>query len=587
MLKQFNTPAYQGDLDFKNQSQNQSNPALEQFKKDWHNYVLAVTENSQLGNPWGAIYDSPRANYYSPINNKDYQPKGNTAPIQWFAFPNRLKHYFSNIFREKFGSEAEDKMYELADIGPIAFVDKYEIPGGISLSDIRNFGPAGPRGWQDEYCEWTVKRNEQGQIIEVSFTHENPEYWSQLWRSNPDLVVELYQQILGHSNVKKEDLYLLDEQGQPVIVRQTGQPAYNPINKWNKGSNKEANSGGAIHLTSPPNSLGAEIYLGAAATILRKDKEGNIITGANELIRASRYGQIYRSSDPHIGASVNGFVQRGFTLTLTDPIGLYGSRPDFNAFTFPEGYSAEDFYEVIRGKTAADGEEYDMILHARFKVPADCPYTISDIEIDGKKVKWGSQIAEKIHVQLAGTVIEPEKLPQPNPFPAVDDKDPSLPSVYSILDYNILKASLYNKLSSLSTITSVVTKIPRGATVYGIAIIGSGLKDVTNIDLGTGIHVEIIKFVRVEKNNGRWIEYLVVNIQVDDDVKIGMKSLRLYNSEQTDIFPLVGALEIVENTPTLALEEPLERSAVEEDYELPEEYLLELKAFAVNKYGQY
>jgi hypothetical protein len=70
--------------------------------------------------------------------------------------------------------------------------------------------------------------------------------------------------------VKKEDLYLLDEKGNSVIVRETGLPAYNPINKWNSGSSAIENGGGAVHLTSPPNSLGAEIYLGAAATILRE-----------------------------------------------------------------------------------------------------------------------------------------------------------------------------------------------------------------------------------------------------------------------------------------------------------------------------
>ena len=52
-----------------------------------------------------------------------------------------------------------------------------------------------------------------------------------------------------------------------------------------------------MHLTSPPNTLGAEVYLAAAATLLRNVGSYD----PQNMICCSKYGQPYRNSDPHIG----------------------------------------------------------------------------------------------------------------------------------------------------------------------------------------------------------------------------------------------------------------------------------------------
>lgn len=339
-MKRFNTPAYQAEEDFKNQPE-----ALKTaFLNAWSNYVKYCTINSQMGNPWSAKYDHPRSWYYNALETKVIPTKDNTVPIQWTAFPHRVKHYFEKLFLDKFKDNTQDKLFEFADIGPRKFAEQepdidladLEIPKNSCTNPPSGgkvaFWPNGPRGWQDEYCEWAVKRDQDNNIIAVDFTFDNPEYWFHMWRISPELVLSLYQKILGNESIVLDDLCLKDDKGDVVIVRQTGRPAYNPINKWNNGSEMTETSGGAIHLTSRPNTLGAEIYLGAAATILR-EKNGKVINDTNELICTAGYGQIFRNSDPRIGLEVNQLVQQGLKVTLTNPIALYGQQPNFNLFT--------------------------------------------------------------------------------------------------------------------------------------------------------------------------------------------------------------------------------------------------------------
>lgn len=547
-MTKFDTPAYQAEKDFKDQ------PDLKnQIENAWSNYVKYCTVNSQMGNPWSSSYDHPRSWYYNPLETPAIPVKDNTVPIQWGAFPNRINHYFSGLFAQKFPHDTQDKLHELADIGPDAFSKKYDItlvvpknPCDPNNTATKPFGPSGPRGWQDEYCEWAVTRDANGDIIAVNFTHENPEYWFHMWKVSSDMVVSLYQQILNNQNVKKEDLYLLDEKGNPVIVRETGLPAYNPINKWNSGSSATETGGGAVHLTSPPNSLGAEIYLGAAATILRV-VGGKVITDANALICAAQYGQIYRNSDPRIGQNVNSLVYNNkLKISLTNPIALYGQLPDFTQFKMPdsaEGYKIEDCYKIIRGTDINPGSTFypnDMILHARFEVPEGAKFKLSDIKVKGFPLKWGSQIADVFKVQLAGTGI-PGGGDKPQEYPPVGNPEVTLPSVQYVLDNNLLQASLYNQLNTFSNLTSCITQIEAGTTTGGIAVLASDAVQGTGFDFGAGITVSVTDFQDLGNDN----QLFIINITVDAKASLGEKPLALYNNTTAPKYALSGVLEVV------------------------------------------
>lgn len=548
-MKKFDTPAYQAEKDFKDQ------PDLKiQIENAWSDYVKYCTINSQMGNPWSSSYDHPRSWYYNPLVTPVTPIKNNTIPIQWGAFPNRINHYFTDLFTQKFGkADATDKLHELADIGPDAFSKKYDItltvtknPCDPNNTATKPFGPSGPRGWQDEYCEWAVTRDTNGDIIAVDFTHENPEYWFHMWKVSPDMVVSLYQEILNNSNVKKEDLYLLDEQNNPVIVRETGLPAYNPINKWNNGSSATTAGGGAVHLTSPPNSLGAEIYLGAAATILRA-VNGKVITDANALICAAQYGQIYRNSDPRIGQNVNSLVYHNkVKISLTNPIALYGQLPDFTQFTMPasaEGYKIEDCYKIIRGRDINPGTAFypnNMILHSRFEVPAGANFKLSEILVQNQPLKWGSQIADVFKVQLAGTGI-PGGGDKPQEYPPVGDPDVTLPSVQYLLDNSLLQASLYNKLNTFSNLTSCITQIETGTTTMGIAVLASDANKETEFDFGAGINASVTDFQDLGNDN----QLFIIDITAQSDAVLGEKPLALYNSSSDPKYTISGVLEVV------------------------------------------
>ncbi|MFY0534578.1 hypothetical protein [Nannocystis pusilla] len=283
------------------------------------------------GNPWTATNSSDQTWYFDPTTTDTSE--GLYAQIIWSPVPGRIRYYFPNTSNANLWSLA-DTGYDTTGktFGPIP-----ANPCDTSDTATIPYGPYGPRGWQDEYCEWSVTRNAQGQIVRIDFTCENPEYWNTLWMVSPQRVVELYRSTLDKPQIALEDLYLRDATGNPVIDASTGRPTYNPLNKWNSGTNSTASAGGAMHLTSTPNTLQTEIGLGSTATTPRTSGNAN----PNTLICCAQYGQIGRNSDPHIGQSVNLTVTPpnpaipSAKATLANPPGLYIQNPNFGRITAP------------------------------------------------------------------------------------------------------------------------------------------------------------------------------------------------------------------------------------------------------------
>ncbi len=396
---QFLTPAAQQDFPHDSKKQDALN-------KQWNTNLNGFANQAITGNPWNATNSQAFASYVNPIDTP--LPSGTqTAAILWNAFPGRISYYFPSL--------PQQDVYSLADTGyqtnGQSFPNITTDPcSGLSVPP-QPYGPYGPRGWQDEYCEWAVTRNDNGQITRIDFTCENPEYWNSLWMIDPNKVVELYRSTLNKSQIKIEDLYLYDSNNQVVIDPSTGRPAYNPLNKWNSGPVSTADRGGAMHLTSTPNTLQTETCLAAAATAQRTS--GN--TDFNKLICCAQYGQPHRNSDPNIGGSVNQIVGAGNAATLANPPGLYIQMPNFSSYTTPDGANAQDFWTIARGKESltVDGQVLpgNFILHAVFEVPADKGYTISDIQINGQLIKWAGQVIETIDMHIIADAFS-SKAPQ-------------------------------------------------------------------------------------------------------------------------------------------------------------------------------
>ena len=176
-------------------------------------------------------------------------------------------------------------------------------------------------------------------------------------------------------------------------------------------------SGGAIHLTSTPNTLQTELGLAGGATVRRQ--VGN--TDPQTLICCSQYGQAFRNSDPHIGQNVNQIVSAGNKIALANPTGLYIQMPDFSGYALPadpklpQGAQPSDCWQVVRGSAAVTdpvtGQPFSgsMMLHVAFQIPqawnaAGVSFTVGDITIDlngvAQPIRYASQILSTFHIGL-------------------------------------------------------------------------------------------------------------------------------------------------------------------------------------------
>ena len=242
---------------------------------------------------------------------------------------------------------------------------------------------------QDEYLEWFVTRDDNMKVTRIDFTCEGPEYWEALAHGYPrnytgpklakakgdtNVLLALYRRFIS-SQVELADL--VDSSGQ-----------YNRHNKWNT-------THGAMHLNQRNNTLGAEINIAAQATI-KRIRNGQLLTDAEELINCAGFGAAGRASDPHIGEEVNALARQGFSITLQNPVGLYiAGPPDFSGWATPDGTDASTFWKVTRGTD-------DMILRATLEVPSNLNYKLGDVEIDNAKIEFGGQIADLLKVKLTG-----------------------------------------------------------------------------------------------------------------------------------------------------------------------------------------
>jgi subtilisin family serine protease len=251
---------------------------------------------------------------------------------------------------------------------------------------------------QDEYCEWQVFRDSAKKIVRVVFTSEPPEYYDFLYdpgvpslkKFSRDLLVKLYQERCGTKPIPLADLE----------ITVGGVKRYDRGNKWNNDF--------CVHLQQPQNTLLAQINIAARASVVRSDASGTLITNAKALNVCNSFGEDTRQSDPAIGDNVNKLARDNQFLTLQNPVGLYMMELDTTGWKTPDKTDAQTFWKVLKGKTSTDKGK-NMILRAEFAVPASKKYTVSDIEIGGVPIEFGSQIAEHVKMRLGASVGPKDK----------------------------------------------------------------------------------------------------------------------------------------------------------------------------------
>lgn len=305
--------------------------------RQWSDLVSAWVDSAIAGRKDHAN-DSPRSQFYNLLTT-DTADDAKAQAVTWIAFPRQVK--------------------------------------ASSVSDHQRWSRADrSRDVQDEYCEWSVSRRADGTITRVTFTCEGPEYWTLLAETRPDRVVELYREHVDPA-VRREDLF--DASG-----------AYIPRNRWNSTT-----ADGAMHLVQASNTLGAEIELAAAATIVR-DLGGRELSGEQELIRCAQYGVSERNSDPHIGGVVNSIARLRADIALSNPVGLYLAGLDTQTWSTPDGSDAGSYWKYTRGSGPTR-------VRAVYEVPETKGFAVGDVRIDGQPIEFGAQIADHISIKLTAT----------------------------------------------------------------------------------------------------------------------------------------------------------------------------------------
>jgi hypothetical protein len=243
------------------------------------------------------------------------------------------------------------------------------------------------RSLQDEYCEWTVTRR-AGKITRVTFTTEVPEYWEHLFETAPQRLLQLYRKFV-------------DPRVQLADLRKAN-GKYRRENPWNT-----SRPGRLAHLIQGNNTLSAAVDLVANATVLRV-KNGQPVTNQQELVRCADLGNPFRHSDPQIASAVNVASSEGNEITLADPPGLHLGRPLTAGMVTPDGADAAKFWKIERG-------DVEHTLRARFEVPPTRGYVVGDIEIGGRPIQHGGQIAQRVQVWVKVLIKKGTHAVQPKP----------------------------------------------------------------------------------------------------------------------------------------------------------------------------
>jgi hypothetical protein len=252
---------------------------------------------------------------------------------------------------------------------------------------------------QDEYLEWAVHRDQKGRIVEILFTCEGPEYWGCV-ASNKDLLLKLYQtyisaQVQPGDLVFPQDMTWIDPNDPSQAVQNFSAGDYNPYNKWNMA--------GAMHLTHPANTLGAEITLAAQSSALYTMRGHSVNTNPN-LTCCRGIGEINRSSDPNIASAANGLAEAGNYITLRNPIGLYMLDINTALFAMPDGSPIDNFSGAYFQKLRCSDDK-QLTLRARLAIPDGVlwkgqPLFVSDLLCNNTPIRFGGQVAAAITMGL-------------------------------------------------------------------------------------------------------------------------------------------------------------------------------------------
>jgi hypothetical protein len=355
--------------------------ALHRPPGDANDFTRSGVPLEQLRRAWSARVDELMAGYdrglfYNAATDTTPGAPAEPPGITWNAFPLALERLFSALPP----TQARQAAMKFAETRRPLLVKREDTGAQVDGLFSRR---------QDEYCEWFADEV-NGHVTRWSFTAENPEYWTYLYSQDPALVVTLYNELLGRTDVREEDLAW----SWPVSVDDAfgsyAKGAYNPYNKWNTQF-------GAIHLTHRAHTLGAEIDLAAKATQRWPVSDLGQPDDAQRLTCCAGWGNPNRSSDPNIGKGVFDLTGTGITVTIAEPVGLYLMEPNLaGRLRGPDGTDLGT--SAVRVRRGSKGH----VLRLEIAVPPGATYGLNDCALDGTKLAYGGQIARELTMVVYG-----------------------------------------------------------------------------------------------------------------------------------------------------------------------------------------
>ena len=111
-------------------------------------------------------------------------------------------------------------------------------------------------------------------------------------------------------------------------------------------------------------------------------------------------GSRRRDRGPCAVQDVTARAREGYAITLEDPVALYLVRLETQGWRRPDGKPVGNYLTVTRGVRGRG-------LRGVYQVPPGAraggrPFVVGDIEIGGRPIEWGGQIAERMTMGLTG-----------------------------------------------------------------------------------------------------------------------------------------------------------------------------------------
>ena len=201
----------------------------------------------------------------------------------------------------------------------------------------------------------------------------------------------------------------------------------------------------------------------------------------------------------------------------------------------------------------------NYILHAKFEVPEALGYTISDLMYDGKKIEWGSEIAQLINMHIIATGYASDK---PLKYdcvttPATTYAQPLQLFHKAVYDgYNDTKVPnpAQFPMTLLSNSTYITPKVSKGATNVPMVLVVDGLDmsdgdptirfDQPNITIGEISQLPDVIYAVPGNSYPSKYNVIQFTMSIPEDATVGLKELFIKTPNQIESAPMKALLYI-------------------------------------------